>query len=74
MFYLKEFFKCLKYGPFRFISFVLFTILLVVFFVQKDLLEKKIREHFSEEIITPHFYALIPDKVESKKLIEKIKT
>ena len=74
MFYLKEFFKCLKYGPARFSFFVLFSVLLVIFFVQKDFLEKKIRGYFSEEIMTPHFYALIPNKFESKKIIKKIKT
>jgi hypothetical protein len=72
MFYLNEFVKLLKYYPIRFIIFIFLTFIIALLFIQKGLVEKEIRKRFSEEIKTPHFFSLLPEKSKNKILERKL--
>ena len=72
MFYLKEFFKCFHSSPFKIICLCISSALLGLSITQKDLIQVKIKERFSEEIITPHFYALFAKKINLEKMKSKL--
>ena len=72
MFYLKEFFKCFKSIPFKVVCLCISSILLGLSITHKDLIQLKIKERFSEEIVTPHFYALLSKKINLKKMKSKL--
>ena len=72
MFYLKEFFKCFQSIPFKVVCLCISSILLGLSITHKDLIQLKIKERFSEEIVTPHFYALLSKKINLKKMKSKL--
>ncbi|MEC8624625.1 MAG: hypothetical protein VXY34_07395 [Bdellovibrionota bacterium] len=72
MFYLKEFFKCFQSNPFKISCLCISSILLGLSVTHKDFIQIKIKERFSEEIVTPHFYALLSKKIDLKKMKNKL--
>ena len=72
MFYLKEFFKCFQSNPFKVICLCISSIFLGLSITHKDFIQLKIKDRFSEEIVTPHFYALLSKKLNLKKMKDKL--
>ena len=72
MFYLKEFFKCFQSNPFKIICLCISSVLLGLSVTYKGFIQLKIKERFSEEIVTPHFYALLSKKINLKKMKNKL--
>ena len=72
MFYLKEFFKCFQSNPFKVTCLCISSVLLGFSLTQKEFIQLKIKERFSEEIVTPHFYALLSKKINLKKMKNKL--
>jgi len=74
MFYLNEFFRCFQSNPLKILCLFISSILFGLSVTQKDFIQSKIKTRFTEEVITPHFFALFSKKININKMKKKLKS